>query len=109
MTRQFTAFRRDLDATGKLIADLLQQQSAIQAALRYVLASPHDAAVWPLTDGAVLLLFGGKLCLRDKAGTQDLQSITRQLYDKEDQSWVERRIEPKVSKDDVEQVVTSRP
>ena len=47
---QFAAFRRDLDQTGKLIADVLQQQSVLEAALRCVCVcdDPHERALFPL-------------------------------------------------------------
>jgi hypothetical protein len=35
----------------------------------------------------------------------EVQHLSRQVSDKADQSWVERRIDPKVSKDDVEKVL----
>ena len=71
-----------------------------------VLGTLFSSLVFP--PGAV---HAGELCVvescvvcRDKAAAEDLHSLTRQVSDKVDQSWVERRIEPKVSKDDVEQV-----
>ncbi len=58
MVHQFAAFRKDLDASGRVIADLLEQQL----------------------------------------------SLSRLVGDKVDRVWVERQVQPKVSKDDVEQV-----